>query len=463
MDNSIVCLTKHAWRGTVWWLVTVWSTESTSAAGTSVAESAPLFADEASLSLSCGTFSGRPSVGSAFSLTENEAIVGLSVTATDCKDVWQGNMDKEYVEKNLKPDGFSVDQYLRQTKHVVVDSIADDGSGMDCDISLMNEGKNAVLSWKLPIGENDDDGQSDSLDDGFVADGRKNSMMRISGSLKLNRIEIPPTEEHGALFHVLEIAGKRISELEQQKIITLRDGEKRNAENVRMKAAMDKLVSFKEKLEHDMYAKFCVVLNEKKRKIRELNQQISVLRADLEAQKLACDNIAKTRCVPHSSEGSNKSSSVTVNGDDPGHNEDSDAEYTAQYATGGGFVDYDDDDDVVFAGDDDPGKGAKSTQQDEKSKRVKQPLDLLGLQQSSGDLSHHVSAVSSSTTSSSSSTVKAKAHKRHHVDEPEVPKLTAPSTSPIRSRQSTPQRKRGRRSADHDGELDPDALFNHLD
>ena len=399
MTDGEVCFLRTVRGTTTWLLVTVWHTGPRGTATTTTSSSATWEDTEGS-----GT---QPTTAPA-----DETVTGFTVTASDCTCVWRGTADGAYVARHLVPDGLGADDYLRRTRHALTSSSSSSSSSRDeCGVTVAPDRAQATLWWRLPLCDDGDENRgsnngnnSSSRDAGGADEGEwllddggadAATAMCLSGSLVLERVPLPGCGGHEALLHVLDVLGARVAALETQRRTLQCTAAQREQECAHMGTVLAQLTAYKARLEHDMYARFCAVLNEKKRRIRELTAQLD----------------------GHSNRDS----------DDAAHSE----------STPTPPLDEDDLSDVVFAPDDTP---AAAQVQQQPQQQQPQALDLLGLRQSSSDLSPaHV------------------AHRRHRVDCQQ-----APPSSPARPRASTPQRKRSRR-ADHDTQLDADALFDNLD
>ena len=456
-DNSTVCLTKHSWRGTTWYLVTAWRASvappTDSVPGASV--------DLCSSSSTCMRASaGATMPGGALELCSFAAAV------TDGTNVWRGEASRAHVEKHLAPEGFAVGEYLLRTKNAIVGSgsspntlssldVLDDlqprAHEESCSISVTSDGRKATLSWRLPL-EDDSTGAAEGI--------------RLHGELVLQRVSV---ERGRALDFVLDMVGVRLAELEAHKAAARREAERCAAENAHMKEVLEKLTAYKEALEHDMYAKFCVVLNEKKRKIQELTQQVSMLRADLEAQKLALGSALPEppQPLPPATSTRTRRKRQAQKQKPPQtlpEEEESDEEYAA--AGGKGYVATDQEDDsdgdVVFS---QSMKEALTTTE----KGARQSLDLLGLSQRSSS-SNLLSSSGPADPQKQQSPSKppapqTRARKRHAAPPPSAPtpqKRRQQHVSAAQSPSRSPYRRRTR-AAEQETEMGATALFDHLD
>lgn len=362
MTDAEVCFSRHVWGTTTWILLTVWHTSKDSVSGNDTWEE---------------TVDSAPTSEGAATPSSSETMTGFTVTATDCTRVWRGTADQEHVARHLVPNGLDADDYLRRTKHALTSSSSSEG----CGVTVAPDGANATLWWRLPLCDSGSSSTADSewlLDAGDAAPG-----LCLSGSLALTRVPLPAHSGPEALLLVADTLGARVAALETQKHALMKAAARRDAEAAHMADALAQLTAYKERLERDMYARLCAVLNEKKRRIRELTAQLENHKEEEKQEKQ--------------------------------HEEEEEEEENTPTPS----LDEDDLSDVVFAPDDSEDK-------------VSQVPDLLGLRQPSSDLT-------------SAAPVGHRRH-RVTQDQPPHSSNNS-STSPARARQGTPQRKRSRRAS----------------
>lgn len=413
MTDAEVCLSRSVCGPTTWLLVTEWHTGGPRTAASATAAAANTSSATWEESGGSGTQPLEPAAVPA----AGETATGFTVTATDCTCVWRGTADADHVARHLVPDGLDAGDYLRRTRRALTS-----GSRDACGVTVAPDRAQATLWWRLPLCDDDDnnkgnsiDNNSDNVDEGeWSLDAAEDAAQRmcLSGSLVLARVPLPGRGGPEALLHVLDLLGARVAALGTQTRALQRTAAQRGDECAHMAAALAQLAADKARLERDMYARFCAVLNEKKRRIRELTALLA-------------------RPQDAHPSGSERDSTPTP----PLAGNDSD----------------DDLSDVVFAPDDSDSVSAPQPEPlpqppsppvTAAAEAVPASLDLLGLRQPSGDLSPAPVP-----------------HRRHRVAH-----APSPPSSPARPRPPTPQRKRRRSSrTDADTVLDTDALFDNLD
>ena len=176
----------------------------------------------------------------------------LTVYATDCVNVWKGVADAAFIRTSLKPDEVSTSEYLDLIRPALTQEAAP-GARHSCSVGEGSGGE-AIVSWKV------------SLDEHFS----------LKGSLKLAKVS--HSNSNSPMEVILCMNAERLASLERTSQALQRECDELRTKAASTCAELAKIVERKGRLEMDMYKKFCVILNQKKEKIRSL-------KASLEAEK----------------------------------------------------------------------------------------------------------------------------------------------------------------------------------
>lgn len=181
----------------------------------------------------------------------------FTVHATDCLCVWKGTADARFIRTSLKPDEVSVKEYLDLIRPALTQE---------------NPGEKYSCTVEVPDSSSGDEDSADEVS--VLWKVSLNKRLSIKGSLALTRIK---NDEDGRnpMEAILDMNAERLSALE-----IVSHNLQRECDDLRSKvsstcAELAKIAERKSRLEMDMYKKFCVILNQKKEKIRSLKALLS--------------------------------------------------------------------------------------------------------------------------------------------------------------------------------------------
>jgi DNA-repair protein XRCC4 len=176
----------------------------------------------------------------------------FEVDLSDGKYVWQGNATREYIEEELKPKGMDFSEYITLVKEAFA---VQDLSKKKFSYGIQKgETSNQLkLIWSIHLGENDDEvkfAMQGLLIVDRIAESRQ-VIQKYFDWLIDNKVKLE--EENRELKKV----NKSVS---NQRDLAIRQ--------------FDQLIIEKQCLETELYGKFVELLNEKKKKIRELKDEL---------------------------------------------------------------------------------------------------------------------------------------------------------------------------------------------
>lgn len=180
---------------------------------------------------------------------EEDLEKGFSVTLCDGQAAWIGKVSAEDVSRE------AVDMEMEKLKYV-------------------EELKKALVTATLPASKYN----FDLVQDGdaydtycFTYEKKLKDVSFKLGSLQLKMIKEPAEIIKELITHCLNTA----TELHSRNEHLQKENERLRSDWVDMQEQLEKCVSSKEELEQDLYTRFTCVLNEKKAKIRSLNEKLS--------------------------------------------------------------------------------------------------------------------------------------------------------------------------------------------
>lgn len=181
----------------------------------------------------------------------------FTVYATDCAEVWKGTADAQFIRTNLKPDELSATEYLDLIRPALTQK--NPGEKYSCTIETGGGDTvgNVSVVWKVSL----------------------NRRLSLKGALVLSKVIDGAGglgQKSNPMEIILDMTAERLSSLEN--VARSLQGE---CDDLRTKvsstcAELAKIAERKSRLEMDMYKKFCVILNQKKEKIRTLKGQLAV-------------------------------------------------------------------------------------------------------------------------------------------------------------------------------------------
>eukprot|EP01127_Copromyxa_protea_P017587 TRINITY_DN5384_c0_g1_i1.p1 TRINITY_DN5384_c0_g1~~TRINITY_DN5384_c0_g1_i1.p1 ORF type:complete len:404 (+),score=75.71 TRINITY_DN5384_c0_g1_i1:49-1260(+) len=177
----------------------------------------------------------------------------FSITITDGKYAWQGHATSSYVETTLKPKGMPVDDYLNLTKEALRKQ---DTGKKKFDVAVQQGGNaNEVkLIWNIKL----DTGFSDI------------NGLSMKGTLLLTRVE----NARAIIQANLEYLISRVTHCEEENTELKRMNKSLTLQRNDALSQFDQLTIEKQCMQTEMFSKFVEVLNEKKKKIRQLKENL---------------------------------------------------------------------------------------------------------------------------------------------------------------------------------------------
>jgi len=188
---------------------------------------------------------------------------------TDGKHVWTGVADSTYVASKLKPQGMDVTEYISIIRDALTKQDVECKRFQYFIEQSPDNPADLELSWKIRLSTEDIPGEDPWA-------------FHMRGSLKLHRISMTQPNTTNPAISFQNIMQQFMDWLIDRVTIlstTNADLQDKNKELQKQRneslTRFDKLVADKKQLEREMYEKFVTVLNEKKRKIRELHEEVN--------------------------------------------------------------------------------------------------------------------------------------------------------------------------------------------
>jgi DNA-repair protein XRCC4 len=173
----------------------------------------------------------------------------FSCQVTDGKYAWDGKADQEFIRAKLLPDGMEFSELMDLLNH----GFREQDLGQKRFSYQMYAGQvqgDIVLGWKIKIEED----------------------IFIKGNLPLKK-----QNPHMIVQNMLENFFSKVSVVEKQNETLIQSNKSLQEHNTRALKQMKQMASDKITMEHELMQKFVLVLNEKKKKIRELSDKIKEL------------------------------------------------------------------------------------------------------------------------------------------------------------------------------------------
>jgi len=203
----------------------------------------------------CGTFVSKFVLGGqCFYFTSIWKEDGFSISISDAVHVWTKAVKMDYIEQKLKPKEMEMSRYLQLTKAALTKQ---DTTKQFFSYKL-RQGRTTSdpdleLTWRIKLGQDTD------------------IPFSVKGTLGLESAESIKKE-----------LGNTISFLIDKKTSLTEKNKKISKENTKLRRQRDDalgqlnfIVEEKKALELDLYQKFVYILNEKKKKIRELRNEVA--------------------------------------------------------------------------------------------------------------------------------------------------------------------------------------------
>lgn len=180
----------------------------------------------------------------------------FTVYATDCAEVWKGTADAQFIRTNLKPDELSATEYLDLIRPALTQNNPGEKYSCAMETGGGDTAGNVSVVWRVSL----------------------NRRLSLKGALVLSKVVDGAgglRQKSNPMEIILDMTAERLSSLEN--VARSLQGE---CDDLRTKvsstcAELAKIAERKSRLEMDMYKKFCVILNQKKEKIRTLKGQLA--------------------------------------------------------------------------------------------------------------------------------------------------------------------------------------------
>ncbi|XP_040277441.1 DNA repair protein XRCC4 [Bufo bufo] len=180
---------------------------------------------------------------------ERELARGFSVTLSDGHNAWTGKVSKEDLSREAEDMEMERSKYIEELKKALI-TVPQTGNKYSFDL-VKDEEKPEIYCFTY----------EKTL---------KNISFKL-GSLKLRNAPDPAEIIKDLIDYCLNCA----TELHSRNEHLLKENERLRQDWNHMHEQLDKSVNSKEELERNLYTKFTLVLNEKKAKIRSLNEKLS--------------------------------------------------------------------------------------------------------------------------------------------------------------------------------------------
>ncbi|XP_073438795.1 DNA repair protein XRCC4 isoform X1 [Dendrobates tinctorius] len=180
---------------------------------------------------------------------ERELDSGFNVTLCDGHDAWTGEVSKEDLSKEAADMEMNHSKYVEELKKALITAPQ---TGSKYSFDLVKDEENPEMYC-------------------FTYEKTLNAISFKLGSLRLRNAADPS----GIVKELIDYCLSCATELHGRNEHLLKENERLRQDWNDMHEQLDKFVSGKEELERGLYTRFTLVLNEKKTKIRSLNQKLS--------------------------------------------------------------------------------------------------------------------------------------------------------------------------------------------
>ena len=184
----------------------------------------------------------------------------FSCQVTNGKYAWDGKADQKYIQSKLLPEGMEFFEMMCLLKQGLREQDVQQKRFSYQMYSGQVQG-DITFGWKIKIDENVEESETQS--DGEIF---------IKGYLLLKR-----QNPHLIIQNILENFYSKVSLIEKQNETFIQSNKTLQEQNTGALKQMKQMASDKITMEHELMQKFVLVLNEKKKKIRELTDKIKEL------------------------------------------------------------------------------------------------------------------------------------------------------------------------------------------
>eukprot|EP01126_Amoeba_proteus_P016953 TRINITY_DN1799_c0_g2_i16.p1 TRINITY_DN1799_c0_g2~~TRINITY_DN1799_c0_g2_i16.p1 ORF type:complete len:515 (-),score=129.32 TRINITY_DN1799_c0_g2_i16:1774-3318(-) len=191
--------------------------------------------------------------GRSFYFHTHWNVEDFSVTITDGKYAWHGQADSEYIEETLKPKGMEMEEYLLLTKEALTTQDLEKKK-FSYGLQQGSNSSEIKLVWNIRLNTDS------TLPEDFF----------MKGVLSLNRVEnVRGVVQSKLDYLITKLRNCEEENTELKRVNKLMTSQRQDAIN-----QFDQLIIEKQCIETEMFAKFVEVLNEKKKKIRDLKENL---------------------------------------------------------------------------------------------------------------------------------------------------------------------------------------------
>ncbi|KAK3730792.1 hypothetical protein RRG08_030632 [Elysia crispata] len=189
---------------------------------------------------------------------------GFDLIVLDGSSVWEGSISEKALDRQSEVLKMDFNTYVKETTSALTNA-SQSGTAFECIFKPLGH-SSGQLSWKkIPA----------------------QSIKFHLGSVDLKKVSKPGDKLASILSHCISST----QSLQAQILSLQSDNERLSQERQNALKRLDKCVSAKDELEKDLYSKFVEVLNSKKQKIRELEENhISQSVDDPIEGRLTCDS-----------------------------------------------------------------------------------------------------------------------------------------------------------------------------
>ncbi|XP_044188952.1 DNA repair protein XRCC4 isoform X1 [Thunnus albacares] len=176
---------------------------------------------------------------------------GFQLLLTDGQDAWRGEVSEAAVCEEAEELEMQKERYIQDLQQALTETKSSVAYGFSLTPSPPNRGSTVTLAYEKV---------------------QKDISFRL-GSVSLNVVPTPAEAVRGLLIHSLE----RGNTLERHNQALEEENQRLRREQQRITAELKRYAGGKEALETELYSRFVLVLNEKKAKIRSLQESLTDL------------------------------------------------------------------------------------------------------------------------------------------------------------------------------------------
>jgi DNA-repair protein XRCC4 len=172
----------------------------------------------------------------------------FGIKLTDGRQVWQGIAKEEYIEKELKPEGMGMDEYMKLAERALT---SQDLTKKHSYRLSQTQTQQLLLTWRIKLGTED-------------------VGLSVKGTLGLELVR----DGRAFIQRCFDWLLQKQAVLQEVNEGLVRENEGLKQMRTEAVQKLHTLIHEKKELETDLYQKFVIILNEKKKKIRDLQKQV---------------------------------------------------------------------------------------------------------------------------------------------------------------------------------------------